>query len=62
MRLDRIADPKGDLRAQVERGSLGDAKDEVYGPVLGDLRKKTKSGGLVVTCRPLYTTGIGAES
>ena len=36
-------------------------RDEVYGPILV-LLEKTKSGGLVVTCGPLYTTGIGAES
>ena len=46
---------------QAERGSLGDAKDEVYDPILV-LLEKTRSGGLVVTCRPLYTTGISAES
>ena len=26
------------------------------------LQEKTKSGGLVVTCEPLYTTGKGDES
>jgi hypothetical protein len=33
--LDCIADPKGDLKVQVEWKNLGDAKSEVYGPVLG---------------------------
>ena len=37
-------------------------RDEVYGPVLGSTREKTKSGGLVITCEPLYTTEKGAES
>ena len=37
-------------------------RDEVYGPVLVNLQEKTKSGELVVTCEPLYTTEISDES